>query len=89
MPNISLTGKAIDGDPDTYWINLFTADSAWQSGEPGNATNVSTTKQGKWLYKPIPDKGVYANDTAGKVMFLSQPRRVDGGGGRSGSGARL
>ncbi|MCA1438042.1 hypothetical protein I6F33_34580 [Bradyrhizobium sp. BRP20] len=70
MPNISLSGKAIDGDPDRYWINLFAADSTWQSGEPGNATNVSTTKQGKWLSKPIPDKGVYANDTAGKVMFF-------------------
>lgn len=74
MPNISLVGKAIEGDEDPYWLNLFANDSRWNAGEPGGTSVISSTKIGKWVYKPAPDKGVYANDVAGKVVFFSQSR---------------
>src|SRR5688572_21472946 len=70
MPNISLTGKAIEGDPDRYWANLYAADSTWMAGEPDGASKISDTKSGKWLYKAVPDKGVYANDSNGKVVLF-------------------
>lgn len=70
MPNISITGAAVEGEADTYWLNLYDADSKWTAGEPGSTSKVFKTKSGKWLYKPIPDKGVYGNDASSHVAFF-------------------
>lgn len=70
MPNISITGAAVDGDPDPYWLNLYEAGSDWNAGEPGGDNKISRTKSGDWLFKPAPDRGAYAKDAAGNVVFF-------------------
>lgn len=69
MPNISITGKAIEGDQDFYWLNLYD-DKTWAGGEAGGANKVLRTKLGNWIFKAVPDKGVYANDAAGTVVMF-------------------
>ncbi|MCB4859176.1 hypothetical protein K7W03_06130 [Sphingobium sp. PNB] len=70
MSNISVSGRAQDGDPDTYWCNLFEADKVWNGNDQDHASNIMKTKAGKWLFKAVPDKGVYAMDAAGKVVLF-------------------
>lgn len=70
MPNISLTGTALEDEPDHYWLNLYEDKTAWmaEGSPPGN--QISRTKTGKWVHKTMPDKGVYALESSGEVVFF-------------------
>ncbi len=57
MPNISISGNAIDGESDPYWVNLYVDGSSWAGGGV-----VLSADKGTWVYKAVPDKGVYAMD---------------------------
>jgi hypothetical protein len=70
MTNVSISGRANEGDPDAYWCNLFNGDKKWSADGTDHGTNLFKTKSGRWLYKAIPDKGVYANDASGNVVLF-------------------
>jgi hypothetical protein len=73
MPNLSLVGKAVEGDADGYWLNLYEHSSnLWMCGEDNNASKLSVTKQGSWIYKVIPDRGVAALEVGSEqsVVFF-------------------
>ena len=67
MGNISISGKASDGEGGTYWINLYESGARW---EGKNSDGLFSNTSGTWLFKPIPDLGVYVMDSAGTVILL-------------------
>lgn len=69
MPDISIAGRATDGDADPYGVKLL-ADGKWQGTEPNNTSKVLSAKSGKWVYKAVPDKGVYASDGNNNVVVF-------------------
>lgn len=97
MPNISISGKTTDGeDVANYWLNLYANDGHWEGGDSANPGKVLSATNGKWVYKAVPDKGVYAMDANGAVVIFFrnlEPRTAavgqTGNGNANGTGRTI
>lgn len=67
MTDISITGKAADGEAGDYWINLYASGTRWE----GKSTDgLFSATSGAWVFKPAPERGVHVKDAAGTVIVL-------------------
>ena len=70
MAYITVIGRTVAGNADTFGLTLDTEERRWEVSEPGGTFDVFVTRGGDYIHKVAPERGTYLLGQGGAVVAL-------------------